>query len=214
MRSKSILLKTCLVCGTDFQPSKSRVFLCSNACKWAWLSRRSSRNCEHCGMSFDARRTDIERGRARFCSRACGAIHRHPPERERFWAKVIPGENGCLLWTGALSPRGYGNFKSSSLRTHLAHAVAYIWANGSIPTGLKLDHLCRVRNCVNPDHLEPVTQAENKRRAAAVRTTCPKGHPYDFVDAKGARRCSICVREHARHRNKAWKERKRAREER
>lgn len=81
----------------------------------------------------------------------------------RFWAKVDKTET-CWLWTAAIRRRsGYGVF-SHQARTMLAHRFAYELLVGPIPDGLVIDHLCRVRHCVNPDHLEPVTQRENLRR--------------------------------------------------
>lgn len=69
----------------------------------------------------------------------------------------------------------------------------------SIAVGLTLDHLCRKRSCVNPAHLEPVTQAENTRRAAATKTCCRNGHPFTlgntYLTLKGARKCRACDRE-------------------
>jgi hypothetical protein len=99
----------------------------------------------------------------------------------RFWPKVNKqGLNGCWLWTGALNAQGYGKYGEG-----LAHRTAFILSVGSIPDGLQLDHLCRVRNCVNPDHLEPVTHLENVRRGLRgalftplLTRSCGKGHPY------------------------------------
>ena len=81
---------------------------------------------------------------------------------ERFWANVDRSES-CWLWTGSLS-RGYGQVMMHG-RMVRAHRYAYELLVGSIPTGLTIDHLCHVKNCVNPAHLEPVTQSENMRRA-------------------------------------------------
>lgn len=86
---------------------------------------------------------------------------------ERFWPKVhledtIFPENGCMLWTGAKSD-GYGIFWAEG-RNVPAHRWVYERFYGPIPEGLQPDHLCRVRHCVNPNHLEPVTQKVNLNR--------------------------------------------------
>lgn len=121
-----------------------------------------------------------------------------PPPAERFWPKVDKrGPNGCWLWTGRLFSNGYGCFMLKG-RSLLAHRVAFEW-QGDIPEGLHLDHLCRVRACVNPAHLEPVTIQENNRRASAAKTHCPYGHPYNESNTyvwRGGRYCRTC--RHAR----------------
>lgn len=88
-------------------------------------------------------------------------------------------DDGCWLWTGHIDKRsGYGRFTSGG-RTYYAHRLAYETWVEPIPAGLHIDHLCRVRACLNPSHLEAVTQAENNRRAWAARfagKTYPCGH--------------------------------------
>lgn len=125
---------------------------------------------------------------------------------DRFWAKVAKGEpNDCWLWIGWRNADGYGLIDDRP-RTGVrrAHRVAYEFSIGPIPDGLQLDHLCRNPPCVNPRHLEPVTNQENTRRGAhgSLITSCPKGHPYDdantYVDPDGARRCRRCHRERMR----------------
>lgn len=74
---------------------------------------------------------------------------------------------GCWEWVGARVGDGYGAFKRAGKRQS-AHRVAYVLVKGTIPTGLDLDHRCRNRSCVNPEHLEPVTRGENVRRGAVV----------------------------------------------
>lgn len=102
----------------------------------------------------------------------------------RFWQKVEKTET-CWLWTGAIGSGGYGHFKTGG-RTVSVHRWAYEHFVGPVPEDLDLDHLCRIRHCVNFEyHLELVTRQENTLRGAgdqainARKTHCPEGHPYD-----------------------------------
>lgn len=113
----------------------------------------------------------------------------------------------CWIWTGSYSSPGYGQAWDGS-RTRPAHSLIYELLVGPIPDGMELDHLCRVRACVNPDHIEPVTHAENMRRSTEARTHCIHGHEFTpentaHKKATGARECLICrrqnnLRSHAR----------------
>ena len=107
--------------------------------------------------------------------------------------------DSCWLWRGALA-HGYGRFRVEG-RLVGAHRYAYEFCVGPIPDGLQIDHLCRVRHCVNPDHMEPVTQRVNILRGEGLAaqharaTHCPHGHPYDkgnTILSKGKRFCRIC----------------------
>jgi hypothetical protein len=127
------------------------------------------------------------------------------PLHERFWSKVAAvNDNGCMLWTASLNSYGYGQFSFGRGVNRQAHRVAYELLGGVIPEGFQLDHLCRVRNCVNPQHLEPVTLEENVRRGNALRkldTTCRNGHPYTGATTylwKGQRYCRTCRAEYQR----------------
>jgi HNH endonuclease len=119
---------------------------------------------------------------------------------ERFWSKVLPEPNtGCWLWIASLTKNGYGKFGLSGPGWKLAHRVAYEALIGPVPDGFELDHKCRVRPCVNPYDLEPVTSKENKRRSpiSGPRTFCPLGHEYAGdnlrVDPRtGQRFCKAC----------------------
>ncbi len=125
---------------------------------------------------------------------------------ERLLAKIKKLPGGCWQWVGAIGTHGYGRFRADG-KTQQAHRVSYTVHKGPIPAGLDLDHLCRNRGCVNPDHLEPVTRRENLLRgetftaANAAKTHCPQGHPYDeentMIDS-GGRKCKICNREKVR----------------
>lgn len=85
---------------------------------------------------------------------------------DRFWQIVDP-TGFCWLWTGSKNQNGYGRFQphpGTNRKTSSAHRVAWELLIGPISPGYEVDHLCRIKLCVNPDHLEPVTKAENIRR--------------------------------------------------
>lgn len=114
---------------------------------------------------------------------------------ERLWTKVNKTDT-CWLWTDAPNNTRYGVFAYQGTSTS-AHRATYSLIKGAIPDGLVLDHLCRVRLCVNPDHLEPVTVQENRRRS--LPTICIRGHeltPENTWTGKHNRRaCLKCHRE-------------------
>lgn len=87
----------------------------------------------------------------------------HVPVEVRLDQNVIELETGCRIWQGSKVGAGYGVVSTGNRRVYV-HRLAYELANGPIPEGLEIDHLCAVKDCVNPEHLEAVTHAENMRR--------------------------------------------------
>ena len=129
---------------------------------------------------------------------------------DRFMAKVSPEPNaGCWLWMGK-TRQGYGRVCIDG-RERAAHRVAFETVRGLIPIGKELDHVCRIRCCVNPWHLDPVTHRENLARSPlmpwktgacdnnSAKTACHRGHPFDaantWVEKDGRRHCRACHRE-------------------
>lgn len=124
----------------------------------------------------------------------------------RLMARVVVTEYGCWEWQATVNWGGYGQFSMNGGHM-MAHRASYILHCGPIPEGLDLDHLCRNRKCVCPDHLEPVTRSENLRRGETGLwrhriTECPYGHPYDeentYNDGRGGRGCRKCRSEASR----------------
>lgn len=114
----------------------------------------------------------------------------------RFWAKVDKQQDDCWPWLGWRNHKGYG-YLSIDRGKVSAHRLAWTLANGrEVPEGLELDHLCRNRDCVNPDHLEPVTHRENNLRRTRLITHCPSGHEYTdettLHRGDGRRACRTC----------------------
>lgn len=115
-------------------------------------------------------------------------------------------DSDCWEFNGSLDKNGYGQIRRTSGSMAYAHRLMYEELVGAIPEGLVLDHLCRVRNCINPDHLEPVTQIENVKRGLGItpaleakrnKTTCKQGHSYTESNTyrhpdTGARNCKRC----------------------
>lgn len=139
---------------------------------------------------------------------------KQPPTFDQsFWSKVDKRSDlECWPWLGPANALGYGVFSFRYHRT-MAHRVVYELTKGPIPKGLVIDHLCKNPGCVNPSHLEAVSQSVNMARSAirsghqnyyANQSRCKYGHLYDDIntrlDTNGHRRCRICCREDTRQR--------------
>jgi hypothetical protein len=183
----------------------------------AWYRHRPGEKCSECDM------TAISHG---LCSnhygqhvRKFGKFPRQAPE-DRFWAKVDkngpvpdcrPELGPCWIWQGAPKQEGYGDFYYRGKHEY-AHRLSYQWSVKPIPDGLHIDHLCRVRICVNPAHLEPVTVLENLMRGVGPRLTvergralkkCKNGHEFtedntywsQRANGRWRRHCKQCMRD-------------------
>jgi HNH endonuclease len=173
------------------------------------------RTCDQCGLPLhpyhhaNGKREALPAFlKRRFCSRLCANRGKtygpYTTDEKRFWTKVEKTDS-CWLWTAAKDPKGYGRFfytKNGKRIRSGAHQYAYIRFVGPIPPGHELDHLCRNRACVRPDHLEVVTHGDNVRRGLQgnLRTHCPRGHPLDGGRTPGnsQRYCLTCKRESSR----------------
>lgn len=125
---------------------------------------------------------------------------------QSFIEKFVPEPNsGCWLWDAAITSDGYGFFGVGG-KMKYAHRISYEAHKGPIPIGLVIDHLCSVPCCVNPDHLEVVTQQENSRRTVqrgrhqyADKRYCKHGHEFTeentyFRKNRKGRACHTCLR--------------------
>lgn len=139
------------------------------------------------------------------------------PERIRNRIKIV---GTCWIWQGYINKYGYGR---ASFRGHdgpdvwLVHRITYTVLKGAIPEGLGLDHLieesiCTSKACCNPDHVQPLSRGANVRKSPnttcsihALKTHCPKGHPYSNLDNVGARRCRKCRAMHEANRRERLK---------
>ncbi len=114
---------------------------------------------------------------------------------QRVFAKVWQTA-GCWGWQGNTTHDGYGKVAVGGGEV-LVHRLMYRWLVGPIPEDLELGHLCANPGCVHPRHVQPMSHRDNmvmsQRNANARKAECPRGHPYDRTDRRGARRCRRCT---------------------
>jgi hypothetical protein len=165
------------------------------------------------GRPWSTRTCDVPGCERKHCAKGLCRVHRKRmirngsvdtkalrPTADRFWEKVDQSGD-CWIWKAYVTRCGYGRFRVNG-QTILAHRQAWILTRGPIPPDLTIDHLCRVTRCVNPDHMELVSGAENSRRGVLARLPLPRreqcanGHPLVTPNLRvlktGATRCRVC----------------------
>jgi len=195
-------MRTCADCAADITNRHGNARLCERCAKTRQIEATGQgTRTQQCAAADD----ECSPGRLRK-----GMCERH----YRRWAKTgstqaetidhlaryVEDANGCWLWTGPMFRNGYGHISSASFGTTLAHRAFYAHHVGPIPDSADLDHLCRVRHCVNPLHLEPVEHAENIQRGVDYRLDgrCSRGHDmtedraYWIEPSTNRRTCRKC----------------------
>lgn len=164
-------------------------------------SQRQTNNTTRSGYIYVLTQTGTD------SMKASRKSHSDPTQYDaRFWKKVDQaGDDECWLWQGCTGADGYGKLartqENGKQKQWMAHRYAFIQTHGAINPELTIDHLCRVRNCCNPSHLEEVTRSVNAKRARAEfegsQTHCLRGHPFsgdNLVVRNGKRHCRTCIR--------------------
>lgn len=117
----------------------------------------------------------------------------HSSTEDRFFSRVLKTDS-CWHWTAYKNPDGYGRFGYEK-NIGYAHRYSYLLHHGPIPEGYEVDHLCKVRDCVNPDHLRAIPWEENAGKGQRRHIEfCRHGHKYEavYVGKKKARHCRVC----------------------
>lgn len=163
-----------------------------------WYTVAMTRKLGTCEFENCGRIAQLRRG---LCGMHYRRLQRYgSPVRGRLTAlerfeRSFAMSTGCWLWDGEIDRDGYGHFWAG--RRVMAHRFSYEAYIGPIPEGMQIDHVkargCTSRSCINPAHLEAVTQLENRRRALVLNSTCGSGHPYS------GRLCAECNRLRAKN---------------
>lgn len=183
---------TCVQCGAGFTSKGPRPKYCSSKCCEKARPHRKNK-------PLTEEQKAARRAPPRYLTPWQEELPSYLPVH--FKDAVEPGDGGCWLWKKSINKHGYG-WASLNGKTHEAHRAAYILKNGIPPRGLVLDHICRVRRCINPEHLEPVTPKENLVRGntTAGALLCPNGHEFSRLERQ--RRCLTCLAEYQARRRK------------
>ena len=138
-----------------------------------------------------------------------------PFDIKRVLSRITVNNQGCWEWKSPLHDGGYATMSVDD-KSQYIHRLIYEYYHGQIQSDLQIDHLCRNRKCVNPIHLELVTQKENIMRGKGVgvlnslKTQCPKGHPYTkenlIMYKDGSKKCRICHNERQKQYQRKLKE--------
>lgn len=127
-----------------------------------------------------------------------------PAAKDRIMSRILIPKNkdDCWEWLGFHTKFGYSRINLGFNINPDVHRIMYELVKGKVPKGLELDHLCRNKGCINPDHLEAVTHVENQKRGKVNqnknKTHCKRGHEFikdnTYVNSKGVRACKECIK--------------------
>ncbi len=197
-------MRCCHECGSTFKTYNRAAMFCSRICFGAAHRIAIHSVCIVCEKSFMVPPSAIKsETTTKYCSRECKHRHHQANVIPRFLSKIEVTDS-CWIWTGRIGaePKPYGSFYTDG-KDIKAHRFAYELFIRKIPDGLTIDHLCRNHSCVNPSHLEAVTNRENILRGVSIvakqarKTHCKNGHPLiagNLVRSVKHRECLICRR--------------------
>lgn len=176
----------CETCKTRFLNWPSQVgerHFCSRQCKWQSMKGATPHNkgaanhiskpCLQCGKAITGMPSSV--ARRKYCTKKCFGDSLKGSIEKVLQRYEVDESTGCWLWAGG-KRGGYGRIKLADTGMMEAHRASYEFHVGAIPDGLVIDHLCRNRSCINPAHLEPVTELENIRRGEQGSSAAMKKH--------------------------------------